>query len=441
MKATVRCLLLATFLLPQLSRAQTASAAAPNIGALIEAVGRARTALSGVPALWGFDASDVQWIFTDGSQHLASARREGRDTVHVVTLPAGTTIANTAVTVDGKRWAMIVLDLTRTEGATVSLLVHEAMHTFQPDRLPAPGPTEAGVGGDLLDGADGRAWLFLELRALAIALTTTGSKQQRAAHDALLFRARRDALAVPTERRRLEVLDQIEGIPEYTGLRLDRITDASLATRLQRADTLDVGWVRSVAYYTGPAYGFLLDRLGNSTWRAKLRNGTPLPTLLRSAIGADASDVRAASRVSAYGGEDIFRAERARARINARRLDALRTRFLRGPVLRVVPGSLQISFDPNGQTPIGADGTVMTNFRWTTPDGAEFVAAKGALVSPQWDWFQSPLDGATSRHPKLVNGTLGEALTLQTADWRLHVPAGWRIVRQGSRIELRPPAR
>ena len=407
----------------------------------MQSVERARAALSGVPALWGFDASDVQWIFTDGRLHLASARMEGRDTVQVITLPPGTTIANTAVAIDGKRWAMIVLDLTRAEGATVPLLVHEAMHTFQPDRLPAPGPTEAGVGGALLDGADGRAWLFLELRALAIALTTTGRVQQRAAHDALVFRARRDALAAPTERRRLDVLDQIEGIPEYTGLRLDRMTDSSLATRLRRADTLDVSWVRSVAYYTGPAYGFLLDRLGVTTWRAMLRDGAPLPTLLRAALGPDASHARAASRTVAYGGHDLFRAERARARTNARRLDSLRTRFLRGPVLRVVPGSLQISFDPNGQTPLGANGTVMTHFRWTTTDGAEFVAARGALVSPQWDWFQSPLDGATSRHPKLVNGTLGEALTLQTADWRLHVPAGWRVVRQGSRIELRPPAR
>jgi len=413
----------------------------PDVAGLTQSVTRARGALAGVPSLWGFDAADVQWIFTDGQTHLASARVDGRDTVQRITLPAGTTIANTAVTVTGRRWAMVVLNLTRAERATVALLVHEAMHTFQPEQLPAPGATEAGTGGDLLDGADGRAWLFLELRALAQALSTTGTPRERAARDALLFRAQRDQLAQPAERRRLDVLDLTEGLPEYTGLRLAGLADSSLAARLRATDTLRIGWVRAIGYFTGPAYGFLLDRLSAQGWRDAARGGTRLPQLLSAAVGSDDTKPTASARADQYGGAAIFRTERARAVATAARLDSLRSRFVNGSVLRVVPGSLQISFDPNGQTPLGTDGTVMTNFRWTTPDGAEFVAAGGALVSPSWDWFQAPVDSATRQHPLLVDGTLKESLTLERAAWRLRIPAGWAVARVGTRIELRSPAR
>lgn len=437
---TARLLLLAAVVIPALVRARP-PAASPDVAGLTQAVKRARNALTGVPTLWGFDATDVQWIFTDGRTHLASTQMDGRDTLHSITIPAGTTIANTAVSVSGRRWAMVVLNVSRAERATVPLLVHEAMHTFQPERLPASGATEAGAGGDLLDGAEGRAWLFLELRALAEALTTQGVPQRRAAQDAVRFRAHRDALAEVAERRRLDVLDQTEGLPEYTGLRLAGVTDSSLATRLRAADTLRIGWVRAIGYFTGPAYGFLLDRLAAQGWREAALRGTRLPQLLAAAAGPDPLNATASTRVDVYGGAAIFRTERARAAANAARRDSLKTRFVNGPTLRVAPGSLQISFDPNGQTPLGADGTVMTNFRWTTADGAEFVAAAGALVSPAWDWFQAPLDSVTQQHPLLVDGTLQEALTLESAAWRLRVPAGWVVARQGARVELRPPAR
>ncbi len=438
--------------------------AEPDLPGLTRAVARARESLRDLPALWGIDARDVEWILTDGTTHVASRREAGRDTLAPIALPAGTTIANTSVTVDGRRWAMVVLDLARAERATVRLLVHEAMHTFQPEQLPSPEATEAGEGGDLLDGAEGRTWLFLELRALGTALTTQGDARRAAARDALLFRARRDSIAHPTERERLDALDLKEGIPEYTGWRLADATDSALAERLRGADTVGVSWVRAVGYWTGPAYGFLLDQLAGSAWRDAQRQGARLPTILATVLGSTPVALDLQVRARRYGGEAIQRRERARALANARRLDSLRTRFVTGPVLRLVPGALQVSFDPNGQTPLGDAGTVMTNFRWAGADGAELRAPSGALVSPRWDWIQVPLAAAAGPSPGVpgaagatgadsaavaarshaatlpVAGPLAEDRVIEGDGWRLTLKAGWRVSRVGSRVELRPPA-
>ncbi len=405
-----------------------------DTSALLRAVERSREALGDLGGLWAIDGRDVEWILTDGTTHLATHRRAGRDSLAPIALPAGTMIANTSVTVDGRRWAMVVLPLGRDELGQVRLLVHEAMHTFQPELLPASRNTEPQEGGDFLDGETGRSWLFLELRALGAAIAAQGDAKRAAARDALLFRARRDSLATVAERARLDALDLAEGIPEYTAWRLSGTSDSLLVDRLQGADTLRLSWVRGVGYWTGPAYGFLLDQLAGSAWRDAQRQGARLPTILATVLGSTPYALDLEARARRYGAAAVRRNERARAVANQRRLDSLRTTFVSGPVLRLVPGALQVTFDPNGQVPLGDQGTVMRNFRWAGTDGAELVAVPGALMSPTWSWVQVPLGAA-----ELPVGTLDAEFRLETPQWKLTLPAGWRVTRVGSRVELRPP--
>lgn len=429
--------------MPTLSSAQTpeqtsatpsSPGATPDTTGLARSVERAREALLDLGALWKIDGREVEWIFTDGRTHLATQRRAGRDAILPIFLPASTTIANTSVDVDGRRWAMVVLPLSGSEESRTRLLVHEAIHTFQPEQLPRPGNTEAGEGGDLLDGEAGRTWLFLELRALATAITNTGDARRSAARDALLFRARRDSLAAPAERTRLDNLDVVEGIPEYTAWRLSGSSADSLAAALRRTDEMPISWVRAVGYWTGPAYGFLLDQLAGNAWRDAQRQGARLPTILATVLGSTPFTTQLDARAKLYGGDTIRRAERARVVRRTQVLDSLRARFVTGPVLRLIPGALQVSFDPNGQTPLATDGTVMTNFRWAGKDSAELVAASGALVSPTWSYIQVPL-GAVD----IATGTLEQPRIIEGDGWRLTLPAGWRVSRVGRRVELRPP--
>lgn len=406
----------------------------PDTAGVLRTVARAREALRDLPALWRIDPDGIDWLFVTREHALLTGRREGAERLTPVTLPSDAPRANNAYALDGRRVAMVVLPLTADTAAAARLLVHEAMHTFQPEQLPHPGNTEPMAGGDFLDGATGRTWLFLELRAIARALEAQGPARREAARDALLFRARRDSLALPEERERLAALDLAEGIPEYTGWRLTGTDAATLIARLDSASTRSLSWVRGVGYYTGPAYGYLLDALAGADWHPAWQAGEPLPRLLSTVLGSTPFTEALDARARRYGGDALRRAEVARETAQRRRLDSLRSRFVSGPVLRLIPGSLQVTFDPNGQTPLGDDGTVMGNFRWAGADSAELVAPAGALVSPTWSWIQVPL-GADAPEP----GVLAESRVVTGDGWRLALPRGWQVRRVGTRLEVRPP--
>ena len=115
---------------------------APDTVALRDAVSHAQVALSSLRSLWGIDGSDVRWIFTDGRNHVSTARVADGVRLEAVTLPAGTVIANHAIDWNGRRFAMVMLPLPSNAQLRTALLVHEAMHTFQPEQLPRAANTE-----------------------------------------------------------------------------------------------------------------------------------------------------------------------------------------------------------------------------------------------------------------------------------------------------------
>lgn len=396
------------------------------------AVAQARSALRGLTALWAVDPATIDWLFVSRATAL---RTRGAGPIEAVSLPPGAPRANMSYTLGEDRLAMIVLPLGHDRDDNARLLIHEAMHTVQPQRLPHPGNTEPMDGGDLLDRADGRTWLFLELRALARAITSAGRARTLAAHDALAFRAHRDRLASPRERMRLDALDLAEGIPEYTGWRLVNAGPGSLLHQLENARDRRVSWVRGVGYSTGPAYGILLDSLDPPRWRDRWRSGERLPDLLRDAVGADPASVSVAERATRYDGIAIITAEAARDAERAQALDSLRARYVRRAVLRLVPAAMQVTFDPNGQIPLDSDGTVMRNFRWAGADGAELTAPAGALVAPDWTFVQVPLGGVS-----IPEGVVADAIELGGDGWRLRLPRGWMVRRTGSVTEVRPPS-
>jgi hypothetical protein len=394
----------------------------------------AREALGRMPDVWRVDADSVTWLFHRGDSAWATERRRGRDWLVPLALSAGAPRANMSFELDGKRYAMVVLPLSGTEDERARLLVHEATHTFQPLILPGRGATEPMDGGDFLDDERGRTWLFMELRAIARALTARGDARREAARDALLFRNLRDSLASPVERGRLDSLDINEGVPSYTAWRLTLAEPATLAARLDSAPDLPMSWVRGIAYETGPAYGYLLDLLAGDAWRPAWLAGERLPAILSTVLGSEPFTHEINARAGLYGYESVRNVEHARTRANLRRIDSLVARFVTGPTLRLVPGSLRVTFDPNRQQPIGTSGTVMMNFRWSSEQGGELVAEGGALVSPNWTSIQVPLGDAT-----LETGPLTEPLLLEGDGWRLSLPAGWRVSRSGNRVTVMAP--
>jgi hypothetical protein len=161
-----------------------APAGAQDTTGVLRAVGRAREALRDLPSVWRLDGDTISWLFVTREHAFATERRADRDLLVPVRLPSDAPRANMSYDFEGRRWAMVVLPLGADVDVNARLLVHEAMHTFQPTALPHPGRTEPMEGGDFLDQAPGRTWLFLELRALARAITAMGESRREAARDA-----------------------------------------------------------------------------------------------------------------------------------------------------------------------------------------------------------------------------------------------------------------
>ena len=107
--------------------------------------------------------------------------------VYVGVLPKDVVVANTAVEWQGKRWTMVMWPLPQNSQPRERLLAHELFHRLQPDlSIPLANPENAQ-----LDTLEGRVWLQLEWRALAVALVESGAAQTQAIRDALAFATHR----------------------------------------------------------------------------------------------------------------------------------------------------------------------------------------------------------------------------------------------------------
>lgn len=301
-------------------------------------------------------------------------------------------IANTAVEWDGTRWTMVLWPLPQGTVSRRVLLAHESFHRIQNDLgLPNASPRNAH-----LDGAEARAWMRLEWRALARAL----AGDERAIADALAFRAKRRALGGGEEERQLELN---EGLAEHTGFALaiphlrERI--APLVRKLANAEKSET-FARSFAYTSGPAWGALIE-MKDARWTRKLKASDDLGELARRAWGLRISEPR-----DAYDAAAVHEDERARAKTKRELLARLRAKFVDGPVLTIPLQSMSFTFDPNRVQPLGDLGSVYESMEVRDAWG-KIVVAGGGLISAD---FQ-----------KLVVPANGEGYTLTPAD-------GWRIV-------------
>ena len=445
---------------PSFARAQAAPADdTAAVREFARAVVRARVKLAAENgALWGRRLDTIPWLGVVGSGVVTSAdpRTEGYSPAGAGLwrgpLPSGVNPANTSIEWAGRRWAMVRLPLPSDPLAADRLLVHELWHVAQPGVLPLPPSGEGVPGAALLDEAEGRTWLQLEWRALAAALEASGARRESALADALLFRARRYALATPEERERERLLDLAEGLAEYTAWTVAGGGVPALARRLREEAPSRTSFVRSFPYYTGPAYGLLLEARAGRGWTRRLAQKPDIQAVAAEQLGArgralarmlsgqDTGGTAAAAERAGrrYGVDSLRAAEAARWTAQRRRLADLRARFVEGATLRLRPGALRITFDPGRQTPLGTDGTVMGALVWKADDGALLDAPEGGLVAADWSEVRVPLDATAAA--ALTEGALAAPLDVRATGWRLSLQAGWRLSREGRDWVARPPS-
>ena len=359
-------------------------------------------------------------LFVDQDTHTIIANEpdaggilHAEDGVWVGKLPADILPANTAFNWQGKRWTMLAWPVWGDAVGRPRLLAHEMFHRIQPG-------LHLSIGADTtnphLDTLEGRLWLQLEWRALAVALTSSGKARETAIRDALAFRAHRAVLfagAGESER----VMEINEGLAEFTGVRVGARDVAS--ARWQAAVKLltagEKTWVRSFPYTSGPAYGLLLDSL-TPGWRAGVSDTSDLSRMLAAAL-PKAEPLDAVARARLYGEADLRRVETEHAAQADAEKAAYRAKLVDGPVLLLpnLGSHFNVSFDPRELVPLGTAGTVYPTMQVSDEWGA-IKASDGVLMTPDWQkvFVTAPRDHSGS--------------TLNGEGWTLELAPGWKLV-------------
>jgi hypothetical protein len=297
-----------------------------------------------------------------------------------------------------------------------AIMLHELFHGLVQRKL---GLAASELLNEHLDAVDGRYWLRLECRALARALRESGTQRTTAIRDALAFRqTRRSLYRGSAEKER--ALEMNEGLASYTGSAAAADSDAdAIDSALEALGGAETGesFVRTFAYFTGPAYGLLLDA-SSPGWRQRIRNTDDVSVLLAGALAVQPATDVAASAVR-YGGAEVRAVEEQRERGRQERLADLRRQFVDGPIL-VIRGGGSGTSNSMGAVVIPDVGTVFFGPYRFNNDSGTLAAEKGVLLESS---------GIVRRVPAPVRR---DETTLAGDGWTFTVKPGW-VIREGAR--------
>jgi hypothetical protein len=303
--------------------------------------------------------------------------------IYTGVLPLMTNIANTAITWNGKNWAMIMFPLPENKQERLDLLSHELFHRSQS----ALGFEMKNPENNQLDVKDGRIWLRLELEALRKAVLAK-NMNETIVHltNALIFRKYRYNL-FPGASSNENLLELNEGMAAYTGNMMSGRNESELVIFFDNRLTEFQKWptyVRSFAYVTTPIYGFLLSRT-DKYWNKKIRKDTNLTDFFIEAFKLPLpKDFISVSTLSKkYSVEEITSEETARDQIIKQRIAAIKTKFIDLPHLEIYFEKMSISFDPRNIIPLEDKGSVYPTLRVSDNWGI-LTVTDGALIESNW---------------------------------------------------------
>ncbi|MDR2118275.1 MAG: hypothetical protein LBP25_01890 [Tannerellaceae bacterium] len=341
--------------------------------------------------LWGRDLYGAMLLIDPQTRRIFANEP---DATHVLTrcgdiytgiLPDSVNFANTSMDWNGKRWAMIMLPLPPGKHDRLSLLAHELFHTVQPSL----GFVLRDADNRHLDQKHGRVYLRLELEALKKAVRSLSKKEQRRhLSHAMVFRKYRHSLyeGSPTAENLLELN---EGLAEFTGAVVSGRSGRQAGEHLAHSMDAFISrptFVRSFAYYTVPAYGYLLYK-ENKNWNREITAETGLTDYFIRAfaiqIPPDLKET-ADSLSGDYGGAAILQEETEREEKNRALVDGYKRLLVEQPHFEIRFEQMSISFDPGNIVPLGDEGSVYPTLRVSDRWGV-LTVRKGALVSARWD--------------------------------------------------------
>jgi hypothetical protein len=325
--------------------------------------------------LWGVSICGPMVIYDIASKTIATSEPEPNEK-----RPGILGVVNAPIQWGGKSWGAYIWNdvATKTPRDRKELLLHELFHGVQQQ-------LGLGVGTgtpEHLDEIQGRYWMRLEWRALALALRSSGKKRKIALSDALLFRQERQML-YPKHKDDEKGQEITEGLAAYTATKLVATSDKDANARaLDLLDNIEntalaSSFIRTFAYFSGPAYGVLLDN-ASKDWRKRIKGTDDIAAFIAQAFKIQPSK-NVSTSIIKYKGEEILASEKQREKEREEKIENLRKAFVDDSIL-IFPGGSH-SFDSRGAVVISGEGTIYFGpFKASGPWGS-LDATKGVLVS------------------------------------------------------------
>jgi hypothetical protein len=240
-----------------------------------------------------------------------------------------------------------------------------------------------------LDQKDGRIYLRLELEALKKAIqSVTDTGRRSHTRDALIFRSYRHQLFLGADTLE-NLLELNEGLAEYTGLVISNRTTKNASEHLVKSiqDFFHKPtFIRSFAYQTIPAYGYLLAN-ENPLWNKEITIRTNLTRYFIKAFGVTIPldlEKEILSISTKYDGLEITAEEQHREENHKKLIEGYKQKFIELPHFEIPFEEMNISYDPGNIMALENKGNIYPNLRIADKWGI-LTVTNGALVSAHWD--------------------------------------------------------
>ena len=374
--------------------------------------------------LWG-KSLYVPFLFVDMETKDVAANEadnkgilKKQGTIYIGKFPENQIIANSVTNLGDKEYAMVEWQSSDTdELSRNALFMHEIFHYHQKSLgLESP---EGQPSNAHLDEMDARIYLKLEWAALNKAINSTGQQKITAITDALTFRQYRREQYDCSENE--NILEIHEGIPEYTGIVCASKSESDIKQLMKKEYSNSLNkesFVRSFAYYSGSAYGILIDEK-NSNWRKKLTYNSDLGEILKDSYKIDVSSNSVEKAKNRYNYKQIYQEELSRKQVLDKKLLEYENKFINHPIITIELDKPKIGFNPNNLVPLKDIGTVYPNITITDSFGTLNLKSGGCLLSSDWKKATISADNLKIENEKLSGD-----------DWTIRLNSNYTILEE-----------
>ena len=291
-----------------------------------------------------------------------------KDGLYFGQLPDAINIANTATTWGGVEWAMINWASLQNKVSykNSNLIIHESWHREQ-EEIGVKSVMSTNVHLDEEFGI-----ILMKLELVALKNTLEFKKGFNSDLNNALFIRKYRQLSFPENNE--DDFERHEGMAEYTGLKLCGIDTSKVYGELVKyvnSALAKDGYRNSFAYFTGPAYGFIFDRL-YPNWLQQIKEGRSITEIALQHNDVDFQEddsvklqAKLLSIVENYNAASMVNDVKEKSKKNKELAEYYEQKLFGNNQLIIQNQNTSFTFNPNEKLILVRDGVVYKTFRLT----------------------------------------------------------------------------